>query len=167
MLHETRVAKAPIALCSRAPRRAYRNLLLRCAGASGRVRHARAWAVRSPISGSSWPAEKSGARVPGRAVRRGRSVVEQRRPIAAFHRAALAGCGTFADERRVAAGGEGAEVYWRRARPRSRCAPRASRMTSLHTGALIGTFRRVAPSRGGAFADGRRIVAGDEGRREY
>jgi hypothetical protein len=38
------------------------------------------------------------------------------------------------------------------------------RMTALHTGVLIATFRS-APSACGAFADERRIVAGDEGAR--
>jgi len=41
------------------------------------------------------------------------------------------------------------------------------RIARLHVGALITTFRRAASTRCGAFAAERRIVAGDEGRREY
>ena len=39
------------------------------------------------------------------------------------------------------------------------------RIAPLRTGALIATFRCAAPARCGAFADERRIVAGDEGGR--
>ena len=41
------------------------------------------------------------------------------------------------------------------------------RIAPLHTGALIATFRCDAPARCGAFADERRVVAGDEGGRMY
>jgi hypothetical protein len=40
------------------------------------------------------------------------------------------------------------------------------RMTALHTGVLIATFRSAPSARCGAFADARRIVASDEGGRE-
>jgi len=68
-----------------------------------------------------------------------------------------------------------------RARPWSRRSPRASgfgrwralrypklereRIAPCRPGFLIATFRCVAPARCGAFADERRIVAGDEGGR--
>jgi hypothetical protein len=38
---------------------------------------------------------------------------------------------------------------------------------ALHTGALVAAFRCDAPARCGAFADERRIVAGDNGGRAY
>ena len=113
--------------------------------------------------------------------------------IATFRCAAPARCGAFADERRIVAGDEGGDVdadakrasvrsgvqlrFWRTrfsrssGRQRRRGSRRSirfarlelERITPLHTGALIATFRCAAPARCGAFADERRIVAGDEG----
>jgi hypothetical protein len=83
-------------------------------------------------------------------------------------------CGAFADERRVVAGAGGGRVRTRSAHPvpsgsaASGCHKAGTRrIARLHVGALITTFRRAAPTRYGAFAAERRIVAGDEGRREY
>jgi hypothetical protein len=73
-------------------------------------------------------------RVPGRVVRGGRRRQARVRTDDAYvtllpHRACRCDApgrrGAFADERRVVVGDEGEEVYWRRARPRSRCSPRA------------------------------------------
>jgi len=74
-----------------------------------------------------------------------------------------------------------AVVIDERARPWSRLSPRAlrrrqalrharlepERMTALHTGALVATFRCAAPARCGAFVDERRVAAGDAGGRVY
>ena len=60
-----------------------------------------------------------------------------------------------------------------RARPWSRRSPRVLRglelelIATLQAGKLIATFHRAAPARYGAFADGRRVVMGDEGGRVY
>jgi hypothetical protein len=56
---------------------------------------------------------------------------------------------------------------WSRRSPRAFAVPEFERIGVLHTAALIAAFRRALPTRCGAFADERRIVAGDEGGQAY
>ena len=102
-------------------------------------------AARSPMSGASLPATRRTS-----ATRNARPV---RRAVRFSKQRGRAGFGVRASVGRGPPTGRGSRRSIRFARLE------LERITPLHAGALIATFRCAAPARCGAFADERRIVA--------